>query len=177
MSELRKANADQTTYFITLTVVGWIDVFTRRNYADEIIKNLSYCQKYKSLEIYAYVIMSSHIHLLCRRCEGLLSDLIRDFKSYNAKEILRQIFDNPFESRKDWLKVCFEYHARFQGQNAELMFWQKSNHPTEIMSPKMFRQKMDYIHNNPVEAGIVTDPSYYYYSSANPLSPLKISKY
>lgn len=177
MSETRKANVPEATYFATLTVVGWIDVFTRSEYADEIVANLKYCQDKKSLEIFAYVIMSSHLHLLCRRREGLLSDLLRGFKSYTAKKLTKQIADNPFESRKDWLKLCFEYHARLQRQNAEVMFWQKTSHPIEMTTPEMFQQKMDYIHNNPITAGIVTDASYYHYSSANPMSPLKIDDY
>ena len=141
------------------------------------VDSLKFCQKSKSLEIFAYVIMSSHIHLLCRRKERLLSELLRDFKSYTAKAILNAIFANPTESRKDWLKVCFEYHARFQSQNAERMFWQKTNHPIEIFSAAVFRQKMEYIHNNPVASGLVTDPAYYYYSSANPISPLRTDEW
>ena len=64
MSELRKANTDYP-YFITLTVVGWIDIFSRRIYAEELIKNLIFCQQNKGLKIYAYVIMYSHVHMVC----------------------------------------------------------------------------------------------------------------
>jgi REP element-mobilizing transposase RayT len=70
MSELRKANVPEATYFVTLTVVGWIDIFTRKEYSDEIIKNLAFCQEKKNLEIFEYVIMPSHIHLICRRNQG-----------------------------------------------------------------------------------------------------------
>ena len=93
MSEFRKANIPHATYFVTLTVVGWIDIFTRRDYTDEIIKNLKYCQENKDLEIFAYVVMPSHIHLICRRNKGLLNDLLRDFKSYTAKEILKKVVE------------------------------------------------------------------------------------
>ncbi len=177
MSETRKANVPESTYFVTLTVVDWIDVFSRQDYSDELIKNLHYCQKNKCLEVFAYVVMTSHVHLVCRRTEGLLSDLLRDFKSYTAKRIITQIIDNPQESRKKWLMQSFAYHAKVQEQNAEYMFWQKTNHPTAILSQYVFRQKMDYIHNNPVVAGIVTDPSCYHYSSANPMSSLKMNEY
>ena len=57
------------------------------------------------------------------------------------------------------------------------MFWQKTSHPIEVYSPEVFYQKMDYIHNNPIMANIVTDPTHYYYSSANPMSPLKVVEY
>jgi hypothetical protein len=56
------------------------------------------------------------------------------------------------------------------------MFWQKSNHPTDLFTEKVIQQKIDYIHQNPVAANIVTEESYYHYSSANPLSPLKMNE-
>jgi putative transposase len=175
MSETRKANIPFSTYFVTLTVVGWIDVFTRRDYTDEIIKNLKYCQEKKDLEIFAYVVMPSHIHLICRRNKGLLSDLLRDFKSYTAKQILKMIEANPQESRKEWLMYMFKFFANRYAQNAEFMFWQKTNYPIELYSPAVIQQKLDYIHNNPVVAGIVIEPNFYQYSSACAVSPLMVS--
>ncbi|MDQ3191579.1 MAG: transposase [Bacteroidota bacterium] len=53
-------------HFVTLQVVEWVDIFTRQKYRDIIILNLAYCQKNKGIEIYAWVIMSNHIHLLVR---------------------------------------------------------------------------------------------------------------
>lgn len=68
MSELRKANIPQSTYFITLTIVGWIDIFTRKAYVDNLIKNLKFCQNKKGLEIFECAIMRnaaqpSHIYI------------------------------------------------------------------------------------------------------------------
>ena len=71
----------------------------------------------------------------------------------------------------------FKYFDAFYKQNSEYMFWKKTNQPIEVYSPEVFYQKFDYIHNNPVEAKILTDPSYYYYSSANLLTPLKMGVY
>ncbi len=175
MSEFRKANIPHATYFVTLTVVGWIDIFTRKDYTDEIIKNLKYCQENKDLEIFAYVVMPSHIHLVCRRNKGLLNDLLRDFKSYTAKEILKKVQLHPQESRREWLLYMFKFFANRYAQNAEFMFWQKTNYPIELYSSAIIQQKIDYIHNNPVEAGIVTEANYYQYSSACGVSPLKVS--
>ena len=174
MSEYRKTY-EGGLFFITLTVVGWIDVFTRKEYADIIVQNLEFCQKEKYLAIFAYVIMPSHIHLIVRRNEGLLSDWLRDFKSYTAKQIIKEIENGGFESRKEWLLHLFKYHAKFQAQNSKYMFWQKSNHPTDLFTEKAIKQKTDYIHQNPVAANLVTEESYYHYSSANPLSPLKMN--
>jgi len=88
LSELRKTYENKV-FFITLTVVGWIDVFIRKLYCNELINNIIYCQRNKGLEIFAYVIMSSHIHMIVRRKEGELSGLLRDFKSYTAKMIIK----------------------------------------------------------------------------------------
>ena len=176
MSELRKANVPEATYFVTLTVVGWIDIFTRKEYSDEIIKNLAFCQEKKNLEIFEYVIMPSHIHLICRRNQGVLNELLRDFKSYTDKQILQLIRDNPQESRKEWLVYMFQFFANRHAQNSENMFWQKTNHPIELYSNKVIDHKIDYIHQNPVTAGIVTEPCYYLSSSACADSPLKVSE-
>jgi putative transposase len=173
MSELRKANPG-STYFLTLTVVGWIDVFGRKIYTDEVINNLRFCQEKKGLELFAYVIMPNHLHLVCRREKGLLSDLLRDFKSFSAKRLLESIEQNPQESRKEWMLHLFRYYAKYHKQNAEMMFWQKTNHPVELFSGKVVEQKIEYIHQNPVRANIVAEPQHYIYSSAYPLSELKV---
>ena len=166
MSEKRKANTNHC-YFITLTVVGWIDVFTRKLYNQILISNLKYCQKNKGIEIFAYVIMSNHIHLIVRRDEGLLSDWLRDFKSYTAKKLIYEIENNPNEKRRDWLLYLFKYYAKFKSQNEIYTFWQKTSYPIELTNNFLFNQKRDYIHNNPVRAGIVMNPSDYIWSSAN----------
>ncbi|MBS1568102.1 MAG: transposase, partial [Bacteroidetes bacterium] len=87
MSEIRKANVEGATYFVTFTVVGWVDVFTRKELADELVRNIRYCQEHKGMELFAYVIMSNHVHFVLRRREGLLADLLRDFKSFTAKQL------------------------------------------------------------------------------------------
>ena len=66
-------------YYVTLTVVGWIDVFTRKEYVYELMKNIQYCQENKGLKLYAYVIMPNHLHWIPRAEEGRLSEILRDF--------------------------------------------------------------------------------------------------
>jgi len=96
MSTKYKATTTEEAYFITITTVGWIDVFTRLNQKNVIINALQYCQENKGLEIYGYCIMSSHIHLLCKGTDGfILSDIIRDFKKFTSKKIVQTIFDEP----------------------------------------------------------------------------------
>jgi hypothetical protein len=106
MSELRKTY-DGGLFFMTLAVVGWLDVFTRPLYVNEIIKSLQFCQEKKGLEIYAYVIMTNHIHLVAARTEGEMSDVLRDFPVWSKCSIaLVQVcnLDSPALLMNSWSK-------------------------------------------------------------------------
>jgi putative transposase len=151
--------------YLTLTTVGWIDVFTRQRYRDILIESLKYCQEHKGLMICAYVIMSNHIHLIARTEGYALSDVLRDFKKFTAHEIIKAIETEP-ESRKEWLMYLFKYFAKYESPNRVHQFWQQSNHPIELYSQEVTWQKIAYIHLNPVRAGIVDYASDYVYSSA-----------
>jgi putative transposase len=175
MSEYRKT-APGELYFVTLTVADWVDVFTRKEYKDILIENLKYCQEKFNLEIFAYVIMSNHLHLIVRRQDGELTELLGRFKSYTAKRIIEEIENNLQESRKDWLLNVFTHFAKSNKQYSSYHLWNYSNHPVLLHSAKVIDQKVDYIHQNPVRAGIVTEPEYYVYSSACADSPLKVSE-
>ncbi len=152
-------------YFLTLLVVDWVDVFTRQRYRDIIIDSLKFCRQNKGLEIYAFVIMSNHMHLVVRSSNGCLSDTIRDFKSYTAKKILNSI-ESEKESRRNWLLRHFKSAALKHKRNAEYQLWTHENHAKELFSNHFIDQKINYIHQNPVKAGIVLRPEEYLYSSA-----------
>jgi REP element-mobilizing transposase RayT len=173
MSELRKTNTT-APYFITLTVVGWLDIFTRQRYCDILIQSLQYCIRHKSLEVYSYVIMPSHVHLIARSPMGGLNAVLRDFKRHTAKAIIHSISTESGESRRAWVVHMLQYHAKCYNQNERFAFWQKTNFPIELESDLIFNQKEEYIMNNPVQAGYVTQPEFWYYSSASPDSPLKV---
>ena len=162
-------------FFVTMTVVGWIDVFTRPLYADEIIKNLNYCIDHKGLEVHEFCIMSNHVHMICSAKDGQVGRIIRDFKSFTAKELIRLIEENPKESRKEWMLYLFRYFAKGHSPNCEFQFWQHSNHPVSLESNRWIIQRTRYIWNNPVKAGIVEEPQDYIYSSANKNTKLKLS--
>ncbi len=175
MSDKRNTSANEV-YFVTLTMAGWIDLFTRQVYRDILVRNLSYCQANEGLEIFEYVIMSNHIHLISRRIDGDLKELLGRFKSYTSKKLLKEISDNIQESRKEWLLNQFKYFAQRNEQYREYHLWDTNNYPVLLYSPSIFEQKRNYIHQNPVRAGIVTKPEYYLYSSACPDSPLICDK-
>jgi putative transposase len=152
-------------YYLTFTVVGWIDVFSRKIYKDIIIESLIYCQKNKGLDIFAYVIMTNHIHLLIGSSNENLSQVICDFKKHTSKKIIQTI-EEENESRKDWMLNLFSFESIKHTRNKNYQFWTHGNHPIEIYSNKFIRQKVKYIHDNPVRAGIVENPQDYLYSSA-----------
>jgi len=154
-------------HYLTLTVVGWVDVFTRREYKNIVLDSLSYCQMEKGLLLHSYVIMSNHLHLIVStKSEKGLSAIIRDFKKYTSKQLIKAIQNNHSESRRDWMLRLFKYYAKFNSNNGEYQFWKQDNHPIELLSSKWIKQKLDYIHLNPVRAGLVVATEEYLYSSA-----------
>jgi putative transposase len=172
MSEFRKTSANDL-YFVTLTIVGWVNLFDREIYKQIIVDNLSYCQEKEHLEIFSYVIMSNQIHLICRRIDNYLNELLGRFKSYTSKQFIKEIKDNPRESRKEWLLKNFEDNAKRNKQYSNFHIWQYTSHPVYLYSIDFIKQKINYIHQNPVRAGYVNEAEHYKYSSANIESPLK----
>jgi len=134
-----------------------------------VIDSLRYSQENKGLEIYAFVIMSNHIHLLIRSDIGKLSNTIREFKSFTARQILLAI-DSESESRREWMLNLFEFAAKQHKRNEKYQIWTHENHAELIYSDKFIFQKMDYIHENPVCAGIVEKAEDYLYSSVGSFS-------
>jgi REP element-mobilizing transposase RayT len=153
-------------HFITATVVDWIDVFSRKSHRDCVVDCLDFCIKNKGMILYGYVIMSNHVHMIVQSNDGKLSDLIRDFKKFTAKTILDKIQTEP-ESRREWMLKRFSKATESHSRNKNYQFWQYGNHPEEIYSEKFMWSKLDYIHLNPVRAGIVSKASDYIYSSAS----------
>ena len=169
MSTGYKIVDQEALHYVTFQVVNWVDLFSRQVYRDIIIDSFKYCQSNKELEIYAFVVMSNHIHILLRSGIGKLSDTIRDFKSHTAKQILLAI-EMEQESRRDWMLNLFEFAAKQHKRNEKYQVWTHENHAEIIYSDKFLFQKMSYIHNNPVRAGIVENPEDYLYSSARYLA-------
>ncbi|HJW31175.1 MAG TPA: transposase [Saprospiraceae bacterium] len=154
-------------YFTTSTIVGWIDIFSRKIYRDIVIDSLRYAIEHKALYLFAYVVMTNHIHLVLQAGnpdKWPLSGILHDFKKYTAHEILKAIQREP-ESRREWLMHMFRYYAKYDS-NRELHFWKEYNHPVTLLSQQFTWQKINYIHKNPVKAGIVKRAEDYIYSSA-----------
>jgi putative transposase len=165
-------------YYVTMTVVGWIDVFTRREYRDIITTNLRYCVEKKNLEIFAYCLMTNHLHMIVRGGEnGDLAKLLRGFKSVTGKAILDSVATNPRESRREWLVDRFAFFARTLAQDTQRQFWHRETYPEEVRTDEFFEQKRHYIEENPVRAGFVDRPEDWHHSSANPECPVPITRF
>ncbi len=154
------------TYFLTLTVEGWIDVFSRPRYRHIIVDALIYCQQEKGLIVYGWCLMSNHLHMIAGAEEGYhLSDTLRDFKKFTAKNIVAAILETG-ESRREWMIASFSVAAEKSAKHKNYKFWKAGNAPKVIYSLSFFKQKLTYIHQNPVKAQIVTETHHYVYSSA-----------
>jgi len=152
-------------YFLTFTIVDWGDVFTRKTYRDIVTESLNYCAQHKSLKIYGYVIMTNHVHLMAASSSGALSDTIRDFKKFTAYKILEAVQQEP-ESRRDRLLHRFAWNAASPQRNHQYQVWTHENHAVAISSQTFFKQKLDYMHQNPVRAGWVEQEEDWLDSSA-----------
>ncbi len=161
-----KIRNKEEIHFLSFAVVEWADVFSRQQYRDILVKSLEHCQNEKGLRLHAWCIMSNHVHLLVSSIENDLSSIIRDFKKFTSYAIVKAIIDNPRESRKDWLIDLFKKAGHQNSRNTTYQFWRQDNHPKEVFSRRFTVNKLAYIHNNPVEAGIVEKPEHYLYSSA-----------
>ncbi|GAB3926603.1 REP-associated tyrosine transposase [Mucilaginibacter myungsuensis] len=162
-----RITSDDELYFLTMTVVDWIDVFTRKELCLDLLLSLNYCQQHKGLKIYSWCLMPSHLHLVVSVEPGpnTLSDVMRDFKKFTSKKIVSSIKEIA-ESRREWLLRHFAYAGKFNPKIKEYQFWQEGLHPIELKTFKFIEQKINYIHNNPVEAGMVYRAEDYVWSSA-----------
>jgi REP element-mobilizing transposase RayT len=162
----------EALYFLTFQIVDWVDVFTRKIYKDIIIDSFKYSIENKGLQIFAYVIMSNHVHLIAQSSTGRLSDNIRDIKKFTSKRITETVSEIN-ESRKVWILNRFRLNASHHKGNQTYQVWTHENHAILLYSNEFTREKIEYIHNNPVKAGIVENPEDYLYSSARNYASLE----
>lgn len=149
-------------HFLTITVIEWIDIFTKPEYFKVIIDSLNFCQTNKELKIFEFVIMSNHIHLIVRANEGnKLSQIVSDFKKHTTREILKLLAN---DSRRYILNLLKNSYSR--KKDYDLQIWQRKNYPEVITTEKFYQEKANYIHRNPVKKEYVKLPEDWIYSSA-----------
>jgi len=172
MSDQYTARDPDGIYFLTFTIVDWVDIFTRQSYKQIMMDALRHCQSSKGLRLFAFCLMSNHIHLIASSSgKDKLFEIIRDFKRFTNRTLIKEI-EQGNESRKKWLLNKFEFAGRYLERIENYKVWQDGYHAVELTSNKFTHQKLNYIHQNPVRAGIVSEPEHYIYSSASNYSSL-----
>lgn len=147
-------------YFLTGSIVQGIPLFANSEIAQIILEGLQFLQESRDVEVYAYVIMENHIHLIAS--DDDLPKKLKNFKSYTARQII-DFFENANYHRL--LKQIKRAKLKHKNQSKHQV-WQEGFHPKQITTPEMMVQKIEYIHNNPVKRGYVDEPGHWRYSSA-----------
>jgi REP element-mobilizing transposase RayT len=147
-------------HFLTCTVVGWLPVFTRPRTVQIVLDSWQFLQDHDRLVLLGYVVLENHIHFIAS-AENLAKE-VGDFKSYTAQHIIDYL--NVRGERS--LLAGLEYHKVRHKSDRRFQLWQEGAQPKMIDTEAMLRQKLEYIHNNPVRRGYVSDPSHWRYSSA-----------
>ena len=161
-----KIRDEYGVYYLTFSVVEWIDVFSRKIYTDIVLDSLKFCIEKKQLKLFAWCIMTNHIHLIVQSSKGDLSGTLRDFKKFTSSRIINAIEQNKEESRRNWMLWIFKKAGEKNSRNKDYQFWQQENHPVQLSTIPFTLEKLNYIHNNPVKGGIVEKPEDYLLSSA-----------
>ena len=146
-------------HFMTLTVLHWIPVFTRPDTVNILFESFHYLTK-QGFRIYAYVILENHLHLIAQSAH-IDKDIAR-FKSHTSRQLLAYLQENNVKTILDQLAF---YKKAHKGDRT-YPFWQEGVHPELIQGDDMMRQKVDYIHQNPVKRGYVDEAVHWRYSSA-----------
>ena len=158
-SRYRFAEHDQP-HFLTCTVVEWLPVFTRQEAVNVLFDSWRYLGEHKELKLYGYVILENHLHVVAQ-AENLPS-VWSGFKSYTAREIIGLLEARGAEPLLKRMRFARKAHR----DDREYQFWQEGSHPQVIGSNETLKQKLDYIHYNPVKRGYVDSPEQWRWSSA-----------
>lgn len=158
----------QDCSYLTFNVVDWIDVFIRPTYKQIIVDALNHCVETKKLSIYAWVLMTNHMHLLARAQDGAgLAVVEKEFKRYTTTKILEAIDIEP-DLRRSWMLQRFENCSLSLKKIEKFQLWQSCTNPSYIDFKQVYKlqERVLYIHENPIRDGIVSSPEHYTYSSA-----------
>jgi REP element-mobilizing transposase RayT len=147
-------------HFLTCTVVNWTAIFTRPDTFEIILDSLAYRQKHHQWQVYAYVIMENHLHLVAQAPD--IQKEIASFKSYTARQLV-----DYFEARQiEQILKQFRDYKLAAKTDRKHQVWQEGSHPQLVQNEAMLRQKIEYIHQNPVARGYVDKVEHWRYSSA-----------
>ena len=154
-----KITNSKLPHFVTCTVLHWIPVFTRPDTVNIILNSLRYLMK-DGLIVYAYVVLENHLHMMVQS-EDLNRDMAR-FKSFTAKQVIQYLKEHNVSVILEQLSF---YKKAHKGDSA-YQFWQEGYHPEWVQNDEMMKEKIHYIHHNPVDRGYVDKAEHWRYSSA-----------
>jgi putative transposase len=144
--------------YFTATIYEWRNVLSEDNHKDIIIDSLQFLVNEKRIELNAFVIMNNHIHLIWQALPGFTASSVQaSFMKYTAQQIKRSLIKNK-PDMPDTFKVN-KYDREYQ-------IWKREPLSIELLNESMLKQKLEYIHYNPVRAGLCNVAEDYYYSSA-----------
>jgi len=146
-------------YFLTCTIVQWLPMFTQPANVQILFDSIAFLQRERGLVLYGYVIMENHCHLLAQAPD--LSQSLASFKSFTARQMVERL-----TQRRSPVLDLLAWHKSRHKSDREHQVWQEGSHPEQVEGEAMMRQKLEYIHNNPVARGYVDDPLHWRYSSA-----------
>jgi REP element-mobilizing transposase RayT len=146
--------------FLTNTIINWIPVFTRPATVQIILDSLAYLQKNEGVKIYGYVILENHLHWIAQS-PNLAKDVAR-FKAFTARQLVHCLV----EAKQDKILQQFRFYKKNHKQDRQHQVWEEGSHPQLLQNEEMLRQKLGYIHQNPVKRGYVDKIEHWRYSSA-----------
>lgn len=153
--------SDHYVYYITTVIYNRLSIFKRPSFIIPLYDSLIFYRYKQNFKVYGYVFMPDHIHLLIHpQGKATIADIMRDYKEFTSKRIIRQA---EVEGITEWVNA-FQDAGQATGRSNNKV-WQDSYWDVEIFSEKFLRQKLNYIHNNPVRARLVANPQDYPYSS------------
>ncbi|ANE55124.1 REP-associated tyrosine transposase [Methylomonas sp. DH-1] len=147
-------------HFMTATINHWLPLFTRPATVNIVLDSWRFLQRDSGFQLHGYVILENHLHLIAASAD--LSRDMQRFKAYTAKKIIAYLQQSGSARVLELLALLKRPHKT----ESEFQVWEEGNHPQLIETEAVMRQKLDYIHRNPVERGYVDLPEHWRYSSA-----------
>jgi len=158
---LPRFHIDGHVLYITTVVYNRLSIFIRPSFVIPLIDSLNFYRYKQEFKLLGYVIMPDHIHLLLWPFgAATASEIMRDYKKFTSTRITRQA---EVEGIAEWL-AAFKQAGQETGR-ADSKVWQDSYWDVNVYTERFLRAKLDYIHRNPLRAGLVEDPASYPYSS------------
>jgi REP element-mobilizing transposase RayT len=151
--------SDTYIEFLTITILEWKRLLQPTKYKELIIESLAYFVKEKRAKIFAFCIMDNHIHLIWQAEDGYTSrDNQHSFTKYTAQKI-------KYDLSKNHPKVLALFRA--DAKDRMYQFWERNALAVILYNEPILIQKLNYIHENPVKAGLCNLPEEYFFSSAS----------